>query len=156
MHQRHPEVVLDRSRAEWQNEQIVPLTAARRHEILEISSEMASRALRLLAFGFRDCADLVGTRFSESNLVFAGLAGLIDPPRDEAKAAVSQCRAAGIRPVMITGDHPATARAIAMELGIATNADRIITGIELDGMSDLELANAVKQIADLCTRFRRT
>ena len=103
-----PEVVLDRSSAECQNGQIVPLTAARRREILEMSSEMAARGLRVLAFAYRDCANGVGTRFSESNLVFAGLAGLIDPPRDEAKAAVSQCRAAGIRPVMITGDHPAT------------------------------------------------
>jgi Ca2+-transporting ATPase len=125
---------------------LVPLTGARRREIFEISSEMASRALRVLAFAWRDCADVAGTCFSESDLVFAGLAGLIDPPREEVKTAVTKCRAAGIRPVMITGDHPATARAIAFELGIATSADRIVTGNELDGMSDLELANAVKQI----------
>ena len=78
--------------------------------------------------------------------MFAGLVGLIDPPREEVKSAVALCRGAGIRPVVITGDHPATALAIARELGIAAPADRAVTGAELDAMGDTELSGAMDRI----------
>jgi Ca2+-transporting ATPase len=84
---------------------------------------------------------------AERDLVHVGLAGMIDPPRDEARQAVERCRAAGIRPVMITGDHPATALAIGRELGMASAADRVVTGAELDGLSDERMAVEVGSIA---------
>jgi P-type Ca2+ transporter type 2C len=142
-----PEIILGRSCAEQKDGQTVPLSDLRRREILEISSDMASRALRVLAFAFRDCADVVGTDFAETELVFVGLVGMIDPPRDEVKTAVTICRNAGICPVMITGDHPATAAAIARELGISTESDQVVTGLQLDGISDSELADNVRRFA---------
>src|SRR5262249_44384963 len=80
------------------------------------------------------------------DLVFAGLAGMIDPPRDEVRQSVATCRAAGIRPMMITGDHPDTALAIARELGIAGDADRAVTGKELDKISEEVLASEIERI----------
>ena len=85
-------------------------------------------------------------RDEESELVFAGLVGMIDPPREEVKAAVGRCREAGIRPVMITGDHPATALAIARELGIASDGDRVVSGQELDAMAGDALEAEVERI----------
>ena len=107
---------------------------------------MASRALRSLALAYRD-DDGAEPRIDENNLTFAGLVGMIDPPREEVKQAVVRCRQAGIQPVMITGDHPATATAIARELGIASETDRVVSGQELDAMSDDDLATNVERIA---------
>ncbi len=83
---------------------------------MQWNSEMASRALRVLALAYRDHSARNGTEYDETDLTFAGLIGMIDPPRDEVKVAVDTARQAGIRPVMITGDHPDTALAIAREL----------------------------------------
>ena len=83
----------------------------------------------------------------ERELVFSGLVGMIDPPRDEVKAAVIACREAGIRPVMITGDRPATAQAIVHELGMMGEQDRVISAVELDRWSDAELVERVERIA---------
>jgi Ca2+-transporting ATPase len=141
-----PEEILGRCAAERREGRTIPLTESRRREIGEANAGMASRALRVLAFASRDWAS-ASDRFTESELVFVGLAGMIDPPREEVKQSVATCRSAGIRPVMITGDHPATAAAIARELGIATEADTIITGHDLDALSDRELAQQVEQIA---------
>lgn len=128
------------------NNQVIPLTDERRHSITEANLAMASRALRVLALAYRDDSGSEAT-IDESGMTFAGLVGMIDPPRAEVKLAVSRCREAGIRPVVITGDHPATAKAIAMELGIASDADRVITGQDLDAMSDDELAASIEKIA---------
>jgi len=128
----------------------VPLTAARRRAILGTAHGMAERAMRVLALAWRvhgDHPDDGGdSAAQEHDLVFAGLAGMIDPPRDEAREAVARCRSAGIRPVMITGDHPATALAIARELGMADAAGRAVTGAELDALSDGQLAADVHTI----------
>jgi Ca2+-transporting ATPase len=107
---------------------------------------MASRALRALALAYRD-DDGAEPAIDENGLTFAGLVGMIDPPREEVKQAVVRCREAGIRPVMITGDHPATATSIARELGIASETDRVVSGQDLDAMSDEELTANVEQIA---------
>ena len=109
---------------------------------------MASRALRVLALADRHHPD-PGHEAArrEEDLVFVGLVGMIDPPREEVRAAVRTCQAAGIRPVMITGDHPATALAIARELGIAGEHDRALTGRELDELGDDELADAVEDVS---------
>ncbi len=143
-----PEVILSKCVSERRDGKVEPLTDARRNEILAMNTQMASRALRVLGLAYREQPDKDDSGgFVETGLVFAGLVGMIDPPREEAKEAVKKCRDAGIRPVMITGDHPATARAIARELDIATEAERVITGQELDGLSDAELDAAVDRIA---------
>ena len=112
---------------------------------------MAQQALRVLGSAYRDLdnaspADLTADAV-ERDLVFVGLTGMYDPPRPEAKDAVAKCRAAGIRVVMITGDHPDTATAIAREIGIASADDVAIAGVELDKMSDDELRKRVPKIA---------
>ena len=113
---------------------------------MRANSEMASRALRVLALADREQPRPADGTYEEAGLTFAGLVGMIDPPRDEVKEAVRKCRDAGIRPIMITGDHPATALAIARELHIAAENDRVVTGQELNDMSDDDLAAAVDQI----------
>ena len=142
-----PEVILAKCTTELRSGQAEPLTDARRDLIMKWNSEMASRALRVLALAYRDHSETHGTEYDESNLIFAGLVGMIDPPREEAKAAVQKCRAAGIRPVMITGDHPATALAIARELHIAAEDGRVVTGQELNDLSDDDLSAQVDRIS---------
>jgi Ca2+-transporting ATPase len=142
-----PEVLLERSTHELRDGEVLPLDARRRQELAAAGTEMAARALRVLGLAFRRDPPRDGDGFADGDLVFAGLAGLIDPPRDEARAAVATCRAAGIRPVMITGDHPQTAQAIARELGIVADQDRTLTGAELDGLPDDELAGQVDRVA---------
>ena len=142
-----PEAILAKCIHERRGGQVEPLTAARREQIMHGNSEMASRALRVLALAYRELPMTPGTPYDEAELTFAGLVGMIDPPRDEARAAVQVCRGAGIRPVMITGDHPATALAIARELQIADHTDRAISGQELNELSDAALAEQVDQIS---------
>ena len=116
----------------------------------QVLRSMSEDALRVLAVGYKelDSTPTVLTSESlESELHFMGLVGMIDPPRPEAKAAVAVCRKAGIRPVMITGDHVITASAIAKELGILEEGDRAITGAELDRMNDRELDDCVEDIS---------
>ena len=142
-----PEAVLDRCIAEERNGVAVPLDAGRRREILGIAADMAGRALRVLALAWRH-VPLDGMQDArEESLVFVGLLGMIDPPREEARDAVRTCREAGIRPVMVTGDHPATASAIGRELGLMDDGDRVVTGSDLDGLTDEELAGRVAEIA---------
>ena len=107
---------------------------------------MADKALRVLAAAERRYDSLPGDltpQALEQQLCFIGLAGMIDPVRPEVKDAVAQCRTAGIRPVMITGDHKDTAVAIARELGIITDASQAVTGSALDGLSDDELDQVI-------------
>ncbi|MBQ3552723.1 MAG: calcium-translocating P-type ATPase, PMCA-type [Clostridia bacterium] len=114
------------------------------------NEEMSRKALRVLAVGYR-YIDEVPSELRpdelEKDLIFMGLVGMIDPPRPEAKKAVEICRRAGIKPVMITGDHVVTASAIARELGILVDGDKAITGTELDMMTDSELDNVVESIS---------
>lgn len=142
-----PEVVLAKCAFEQIDGNVVRLNDDRRDQIMRSNSEMASRALRVLGVAYRHDVSLVDVTDNESELVFAGLVGMIDPPRDEAKAAVGKCRTAGIRPVMITGDHPATARAIARELHIAGENERVLTGQELDELSDEQLLDEVANVS---------
>ncbi len=115
-----------------------------------VCDEMSADALRVLAVAYKEI-DAVPEQPTpetlEKDLTFLGLVGMIDPPRPEAAAAVATCRRAGIKPVMITGDHVVTASAIARELGILAESDRAITGLELDAMSDSELDREVEHIA---------
>ncbi len=115
-----------------------------------VNEEMSASALRVLAIGCKVIGEIPAEPTSEaleSGLTFMGLVGMIDPPRPEAKEAVAVCRRAGIKPVMITGDHIVTASAIARELGILQDGDRAVTGAELDSMTDEELDKEVRNIA---------
>ena len=115
-----------------------------------LTEEMSASALRVLAIAYKKIDTIPAELTSddlESELTFMGLVGMIDPPRPECKVAVATCRRAGIKPVMITGDHVVTASAIARELGIFVDGDRAITGAELDAMSEEELDANVEKIS---------
>ena len=115
-----------------------------------INEEMSRQALRVIAIAYKEVSEFPSEFTSEkieNNLTFMGLVGMIDPPRPEAKEAVTVCRKAGIKPIMITGDHVSTASAIAKELGILQEGDKAITGQELDQMSESELDADVKKIS---------
>lgn len=142
-----PDEVLRRCTHYMENGAILPLTEEKRNAILADNKAMADKALRVLAAAQRlydSLPDKLEPEDLEQDLCFIGLAGMIDPVRPEVKDAVAQCRAAGIRPVMITGDHKDTAVAIAKELGIITDASQAVTGSALDGLSDEELDNVIE------------
>ena len=143
-----PDVLLARCSREFVAPDNKPLSSERRAAIMKSTEDLAKEALRTLGVAFRALPKAPGDNALdeenlERDLVFAGLVGMIDPPRDEAKQAVARARHAGIRAVMITGDHPVTAAIIARELGIANDA-RAVTGTELEKMSDVELRETVK------------
>jgi P-type Ca2+ transporter type 2C len=146
-----PDVLLARCTWEIVGEEARPLTEVRRAEILRVNEEMARQALRTLGVAARSlprggfAADELAAHV-EDELEFLGLIGMIDPPRAEAGAAVERAKAAGIRPLMITGDHPVTAAVIARELGIAEDA-RAVTGADLDKMSAEELERTVREVS---------
>ena len=143
-----PDEVLKRCATYFENGKALPMTDAKRAEILAANKNMADQALRVLAAAKRDWAEKPASNepaFLEQDLCFLGLTGMIDPVRPEVKPAIVECREAGIRPVMITGDHKDTAVAIAKELGIITDASQAITGAELDKIPDSEIGEAVKK-----------
>jgi Ca2+-transporting ATPase len=129
---------------------VQPLTDEARAHIMAETSAMAKHALRVLASAYRDLEDAPSAELTadavETDMVFVGLSGMYDPPRAEAKVAVAQCLAAGIRVVMITGDHPETATAIARELGIASGHEVAVTGVDLEKLSETELRARVTKI----------
>ena len=122
-----------------------PLTHTMRHRLNEQIENYPANALRVIALGFCLHKSRPDNNSLESHLVFLGMAGLIDPPRPEAYAAVKSCQHAGIRPIMITGDHKNTAAAIGKELGICQTKDEVITGADLDAISDRSLPAALKK-----------
>ncbi len=141
--------VLDISSEVWVEGRAEPIDDSWRKRIEEAHDEMAARGMRVLAVGLRAFDQRPADDSMESleqDLVFVGLFGMIDPPRVEVKDAVASCRAAGIRPVMITGDHPLTARHIADQVGI-NEGGRFFTGQELDGLSDDELRQASRDVS---------
>jgi Ca2+-transporting ATPase len=137
-----PEVILDSCARQLTDGGETVLDAAGKTAILEIARRMASEALRVLAAASKSSATL---ETAEHEMTFLGLVGMIDPPRPEAKAAVQTCESAGIKVVMITGDHPLTAQAIARELGILKTGC-IVTGDELEAMTDAELEHEVQNV----------
>jgi len=146
-----PDVLLSRCTQELAGEEARPLTEERRGAIMQANEALAGEALRTLAVAFRV---LPKAGFShedfdegaEAEMIFLGLIGMIDPPREEAKQAVARAKQAGIRPIMITGDHPKTAAVIARELGITTDG-RAITGAELQRMPEPALDAAVREVS---------
>ena len=141
-------MVLARCAYYLDGDEVKTMTPEKREEIMATNKAMADKALRVLAAAKRDWSEKPTDNtpeFLEQELVFLGLTGMIDPVRPEVKAAIEECRSAGIRAVMITGDHKDTAVAIAKELGIITDASEAITGAELDNISDDEICEFVKK-----------
>lgn len=140
-----PEIILRDSKMYYDHGKTLPMTSEMRTRLQQEAEEYASLALRVLAVAF--CTQTAAKKDTslEKDLVFVGLAGLMDPPRKEAFAAVESCQRAGISPVMITGDHRITAAAIGQELGICHNTSEVLTGQELDLMSEEELSKKLNQ-----------
>lgn len=126
----------------WNNDKIIDLTVLEKAMIEGQHESMAKKGQRVIAVAYKETQSL-----SEDNLVFLGLIGIVDPPKTEVKAAIEQCLQAGLKPIMITGDHPATAFAIAKELGIATSEDQVLTGSDIDSLSEKDLAKTIKNTA---------
>jgi len=144
-----PEVVLERSSHILENGEEKELTEAKRKEILEINEKLAGDALRVLgmAYGKLPSSLKEFDETIENSLVFVGLEGMIDPPRDEAVEANKQCEQAGIKTVMITGDHKLTATAVAKEIGVMKENSLVLTCAELDGMGDEKFEKIVENVA---------
>ena len=135
-----PEVVLKLCSSIYENGRIKKLTEKRKKEILEINTKFANNALRVLGFAFRTVLDKSRT---ERNLTFVGLQAMMDPPREEVKTAIKKCKKAGIKIVVITGDHEITAKAVAKEIGIEGKS---ITGTELEKIKEKDLEKHVEEI----------
>jgi len=128
------EKVLQVSSLIQKGEKVEKLSEKERTEIIRCAEEMASSGLRVIALAYKIC-DKFSMPDSERDFIFLGLVGMIDPPRPEVKEAVEKCKQAGIKPIMITGDHKLTALAVAKEVGIIEkNYAEILTGEELDKM----------------------
>ncbi|HET7707638.1 MAG TPA: cation-translocating P-type ATPase [Thermoanaerobaculia bacterium] len=144
-----PDILLGRCAFELTGETSRALTESRRAEILRVNESLAGEALRTLGVAAKrlpDVPPLEGDPGMEHDLVFVGLIGMIDPPRPEAKEAVARAKSAGIRPLMITGDHPRTAAVIASELGIA-GSEEAITGAQLQAMPEAELDRRILEVS---------
>ena len=143
-----PDEIVKRCTHVYENGAVVEMTEQKRDEILAQNKAMADKALRVLAVAQKTLAkepDDYTSEAMEKDMCFVGLVGMIDPVRPEVLPAIEECRKAGIRPIMITGDHKDTAVAIAMQLGIITDPSQAITGAELDKISDEDFANDVEK-----------
>ncbi len=137
-----PEIILENCDSILTTNGVKRLDDTSRRQVLDAAQNFASQALRVLAVASKPDAVLES---AQTGMTFLGLAGMIDPPRPEAKEAIAVCESAGIRPVMITGDHPLTAQAVARELGLLKNG-RVVTGAELDDISDEDFKREVETI----------
>ena len=145
-----PDIVIDRCEYYLEDSKPVPMTEEYRQKIFAANKAMADRALRVLACAERRWdapPESAAPQYLEQKLCFVGLCGMIDPVRPEVKAAIEECEAAGIRAIMITGDHVDTAVAIAKELGILHEGERAVTGLELSAMSDEEFEKVFRSIS---------
>ncbi|SCK00786.1 Calcium-transporting ATPase lmo0841 [uncultured Clostridium sp.] len=142
------DVMLDRVKYIMTSEGIKEISYEDRQNIIITNKELSENGLRVLAFGYKELSEIRDlTLNDENNFTFIGLISMIDPPREESKQAVADCIRAGIKPIMITGDHKITASAIAKEIGILRDSDRSIEGLEIDKMNDEELKNNIEHIA---------
>lgn len=137
-----PEILLGRCKYAYQQGNIVPITSHHKKTITRMNTQLANQALRVIAIAYKEIHHM-DEKNLENDLIFVGLIGMIDPPRPEVKEAVTTCKEAGIKPVMITGDHISTACAIAKELGILNRNSEAITGSELNIMTDTDLAETI-------------
>ncbi|MEG4113983.1 MULTISPECIES: cation-transporting P-type ATPase [unclassified Microcoleus] len=145
-----PELTLERCKGIIVGDRVQPLTQEMRDRILVENNNMASGGLRVLGFAYKLWENIPpegSEETSEQEMIWLGLVSMLDAPRPEVREAVVKCRDAGIRVVMITGDHQLTAKAIAYDLGIATEGDRVLTGQELEKLSQEELKQQVEQVS---------
>ena len=145
-----PELILERCQYYQQGKRVHPLTEEQKEQVLRGNNGMAKRALRVLGLAYKhleQIPDATEAEEAEQGLVWLGLVGMMDAPRPEVKAAVAKCRAAGIRPIMITGDHQLTAQAIAQQLGIIQAEDHILGGRELEKLSQPQLEEEVERVS---------
>lgn len=145
-----PDMIIDKCNRIMSAKGIIKLDELTRRSITKINDGMANNALRVMGLAYRKLETgsySPNTRNIESDLIFVGLMGMIDPPRKEAVEAVQKCKLAGIKPVMITGDHKLTATAIARELNIFSEGDNVLTGAELDKMSESQLENIAPTVS---------
>ena len=142
------DVMLDRVKYIMTSEGIKEISYEDKQNIIITNKELSENGLRVLAFGYKELSEVRDlTLNDENNFTFIGLISMIDPPREESKQAVADCIRAGIKPIMITGDHKITASAIAKEIGILRDGDRAIEGLEIDKMNDEELKNNIEHIS---------
>ena len=142
-----PEVILGSCTKIFLEGQEEELTPEIRKKILDTVNEMANQTLRVMGFAYRQVPEDILPEDTERDMVFAGLMGMRDPPREEVKVAIATCTSAGIRTVMITGDHKTTAFAIAREIGIYREGDLVLTGTELDALGDKEFEDIVEKVS---------
>lgn len=145
-----PELVLERCEQVFLGDRPQPLTAEHRQQILDTNNQLAGKGLRVLGFAYKPLNQVPATsaeETAEDGMIWLGLIDMLDAPRPEVRDAVHRCRTAGIRPIMITGDHQLTAQAIAEDLGIAEPGDLVVTGRELEKMNSAELDESVKRIS---------
>jgi Ca2+-transporting ATPase len=143
-----PDLLLTRCGNVLKNGRVQKLTAKERERILEMNESFAGEALRVLGFAYRELPSLeqYAADSVESNLTFVCLVGMIDPPREEVRAAVAQCQEAGIRVMIITGDHATTTAAIAKQIGIFREGDVVLTGEDVERMSEYELTKGIEHV----------
>ncbi|MBP3914766.1 MULTISPECIES: cation-translocating P-type ATPase [unclassified Clostridium] len=142
------DVILDRVKFIMTSEGIRELTENDKNKILDVNRRLSECGLRVLSFAYKELNEVKElTLDDEYDYIFIGLISMIDPPREESKQAVADCIMAGIKPIMITGDHKITASAIAKEIGILRDGDRAIEGLEIDKMSDEELKENIEHIS---------
>ncbi len=142
------DVLLDRTSRIRTNEGIRPITEEDKEQILAKNMEFSENGLRVLAFAYKETEiDASLNLTDEDDYIFSGLISMMDPPREESKEAVADAKRAGIKPIMITGDHKITATAIAKQIGIFEEGDMAVTGMELDAMSEEELAEKIDRIS---------
>ncbi len=144
-----PELILERCTTSQQGNDAQPLTEREREQILEQNNQMAGAGLRVLGFAYKplEAKPAQGDETAEQALIWLGLVGMLDAPRPEVREAVARCRDAGIRAIMITGDHQLTAQAIAQDLGIASVGDRVLSGQQLQRLSQAELEQEVDHVS---------
>lgn len=140
-----PERLINKCDYILENGVVQPFTSIKKAKVVKMVEEMSNKALRCIAGAYKD-KDIVKSFSLERNLIFVGIAGIIDPPRPEVKDAVLKCKMAGIKPIMITGDHKNTAYAIGKELDICKNIEEVITGDEIETLSDKDLESKINTI----------
>lgn len=141
------DVLLERTAFIWTTEGIVTFTEKEKEWLQQVNLDFSVQGLRVLAVGYKQVESPKISMMDETNYILLGIFAMVDPPREESKAAVAECIQAGIRPVMITGDHKITATAIAKELGILTEGQQAVEGAEIDALTDEQLLDFVEQVS---------
>jgi len=143
-----PDILLRKCNRILKGGRVQSLTDREREHILDVNESFANDALRVLGVAYKDLPSLANYELEsvESNMVFVGLVGMIDPPREEVKQAIAQCSEAGIKVMIITGDHAATAKAVAKQIGLFGEDDVVLTGEDIEKMSEYELARTIEQV----------